>query len=780
MPQSIIQTSFATLVGCVVVGGWFAADFNTFQVQYAPVSHEHQRTELVIVRRWDPRTPEHKFRIKIGLFRDELPDVKTDNTFNRKMLVGFGLAPDDKILASMIGKPFQSRILDHAAGDSGSMPVEFDSVADVVAWGRMFPEQLDVIIAGLTDERSETRKIAAEALGWLGNADPKVLAGLEAIAKPGVALLRGIKDETILRGLGMYIDSHESERTDAFVVLAACTSLGRLGHPQSLVDLLEVRHSMIRDKAATSLMQLDRSDPFIIDALMKWITRSPRPRNGYVLADGFFALAMLGSNDPRVGPFFLDILKYGEERLLRGTPCIVLPRLAETDPILREQLLALVIDDNPEVSSLAAGVLARVANPEPEVRTTLLALLNEQEVVHRRMALHSLGYLPDSDGQFAEIFRNLLHDESPEIRIRSALMLIRRGFRDPECMNILSDVPLFLEYAEFRDVKAVAEKIVQESNGDRDVVKVFLPWLVQGPKTMDVRLGGEGIFSSGGERIPVFGAHLMRQLECRDPDVIEGLAALLDNVYPDIKCAAAGALLHLAPEDPRALASLDTNRDGLAEGAELNDLWGDSLLATTMNPRVRELLAQTLQAPAERIDASAIKAALKFAVEPVRINDVLAERSVSSRAEIRAGAVDLYLLRGQADEPATTSLEQMLNDGEPIVRNKARKVLGELGQKRNDWTDENLLHDLEDSDSSVRTRAGLVLAYRFHDGETLSAASRDQIEALRSDSRAWVRRAAIQAVWFIERRAYELASAAAQDEFDANYSALIKPAGGNE
>jgi len=659
LPRSIIQTSFATLVGCVVVGGWFAADFNTFQVQYAPISHEHQRTELVIVRRWDPRASEQRFRIETGLFRDELPDVETDNAFNRKMLVGFGLAPDGKTLASLIGRPFQSHGLDLTAGGSGAMPVEFDSVADVVAWGRTFPEHLDAIIAGLKDDRSETRKIAAEALRWLGNTDPKVIAGLEAIAKPGVVLLRGIRDETFMRGLGMYIDTEERERTDAFVVLAACTSLGRLGHPQPLVDLLEVRQSMIRDKAATSLMQLDRSDPFIIDALMKWISRSPRPRRGYELAEGFFALAMLGQNDPRVRPFFLDILKSGEERLLRMTPCIVLPKLAETDQNLRERLLTLVSDNEPEVSCLAAGVLARVANPEPEVRTTLLALLNEQEEVHRRMALQSLEYLPDPDQQLTEVFRNLLHDESPEIRIRSALMLIRRGFRDPECMNILADVPLFLEYAEYRGVETVAEKIVHESNGDRDVVSTFLPWLVQGPKTMDVRLGSEGIFSWGGERIPVFGAHLIRQLECRDPDVIERLAALLKNVYPDIKCAAAGALLHLAPEDPRALASLDTNSDGVAEGAELNDLWGDSLLATTMNPRVRQLLAETLKAPAENIDASAIKAALKFEVEPVRINDVLAERSVSLRAETRAGAVDLYLLRGQADEPATRSLERM-------------------------------------------------------------------------------------------------------------------------
>ena len=74
---------------------------------------------------------------------------------------------------------------------------------------------------------------------------------------------------------------------------------------------------------------------------------------------------------------------------------------------------------------------------------------------------------------------------------------------------------------------------------------------------------------------------------------------------------------------------------------------------------------------------------------------------------------------------------------------------------------------LADSDSSVRERAGIVLAYRRQKADSELAPDearrlkdiRDQVEGLRKDARPWVKQASLHALYHIEKRKAELEAA---------------------
>lgn len=72
--------------------------------------------------------------------------------------------------------------------------------------------------------------------------------------------------------------------------------------------------------------------------------------------------------------------------------------------------------------------------------------------------------------------------------------------------------------------------------------------------------------------------------------------------------------------------------------------------------------------------------------------------------------------------------------------------------------------DLADNDSSVRERAGIVLAYRRQkvdseltpDEVRYLKCIRDRVEKLRKDARPWVKQASLHALYHIEKRKAEL------------------------
>jgi hypothetical protein len=89
-----------------------------------------------------------------------------------------------------------------------------------------------------------------------------------------------------------------------------------------------------------------------------------------------------------------------------------------------------------------------------------------------------------------------------------------------------------------------------------------------------------------------------------------------------------------------------------------------------------------------------------------------------------------------------------------------------------EWTDQRMMADLADNDSSVRERAGIVLAYRRQMIDSEFAPEevrylkgiRDQVERLRKDARPWVKQASLHALYHIEKLKAELADEARQKE----------------
>ncbi len=86
-----------------------------------------------------------------------------------------------------------------------------------------------------------------------------------------------------------------------------------------------------------------------------------------------------------------------------------------------------------------------------------------------------------------------------------------------------------------------------------------------------------------------------------------------------------------------------------------------------------------------------------------------------------------------------------------------------------------MIADLADNDSSVRERAGIVLAYRRQKADSELAPDearrlkdiRNQVEGLRKDGRPWVKQASLHALYHIEKRKAELEEAARQKAVEA-------------
>ncbi len=78
----------------------------------------------------------------------------------------------------------------------------------------------------------------------------------------------------------------------------------------------------------------------------------------------------------------------------------------------------------------------------------------------------------------------------------------------------------------------------------------------------------------------------------------------------------------------------------------------------------------------------------------------------------RIDAAESLMLLGECEMNAIGALVALLKDSEGAVRDSAAKAIGKLGQACQEWTDKQMIEDLADDDSSVRERAGIVLAYR--------------------------------------------------------------------
>jgi HEAT repeat protein len=112
---------------------------------------------------------------------------------------------------------------------------------------------------------------------------------------------------------------------------------------------------------------------------------------------------------------------------------------------------------------------------------------------------------------------------------------------------------------------------------------------------------------------------------------------------------------------------------------------------------------------------------------------------------------------GRSEPVVIDALVTLLKDKGDFLRNSSANAIGVLGQKRDDWTDERMIVDLADFDSGVRERSGIVLAWR---DDKLKPLTRQKVEALRKDSRSWVRQASLHALYHIEKRKAELAEQA--------------------
>jgi HEAT repeat protein len=117
-------------------------------------------------------------------------------------------------------------------------------------------------------------------------------------------------------------------------------------------------------------------------------------------------------------------------------------------------------------------------------------------------------------------------------------------------------------------------------------------------------------------------------------------------------------------------------------------------------------------------------------------------------SEVRALTAYAVTELEQFEPDVFEELALLLKDKEQEVRSIATGAIGVIGQKASQFTDERLFGELTSYDSTVRDRAGILLAHR---PKKDIPEIRKQLYKLNSDARPWVRQAATRAIFQIER-----------------------------
>ncbi|MGB3188977.1 MAG: HEAT repeat domain-containing protein, partial [Limnoraphis sp.] len=247
---------------------------------------------------------------------------------------------------------------------------------------------INTLLEQLTDENSNVREKAAEALGELGNSSQTVVD----------ALLQALTDE------------------DSDVSWRAAFALGQLGKgSQTVVDALLTtlsdEDSDVRGNAAIALGQLGKGSQTVVDAQLKTLSdKAP-----YVRGWAARALGMLGNSSQTVVDALLQTLS-DEVSHVRWNPAWALSKLGNSSQTVVDALLKTLSDEDSDARGWAAVALGELGKGSQTVVDALLKTLADEVSHVRGRAAIALGELGNSSQTVVNALLQALTDEDSDVR----------------------------------------------------------------------------------------------------------------------------------------------------------------------------------------------------------------------------------------------------------------------------------------------------------------------------------------------------------------------------
>ena len=717
--QSRWDRTRRTLIGAGVLIpllaiAWATKEFCTFQAEFASFDYDQQRQEIVITRRFDPRPKGRQFRQGTWVFKDEHREQVEDNQINDRLELNVGWSPD----WSPLGPFLRDSRLCFAELEWLDRRVSAPNVIlgeNIVTWGRAAPQSvIEALAALLNGHDSDNRYRAAQSLVQLGKRDRYIIDALIALLQDQDSNVRLGAAESLAQ-----LGESDTKVMEVILLLAkdersavrekAAESFGRLGKTDdrviaALVALLKEVDLDVRNKAAKSLVQLGNIDAHIAESLVELLKDSVR----VVRADAAVCLILLGRSDSNVIETLVSVLKERE----RDAGIQIMETMRRLGKKEFHMLDVIEISKNQDriARITAAESLGKLGTNAPIVVEALVASLSDEEIDVRSISAKSLGQLRSTGENVIEALVKLLTDNDLEVRDCAAESLLQIG----RC-----------------DAKLI-EKVVE-------IFKVHHGMVVTPALKSFVEMGKS------------------------NANIIAALVALLKDQESGVRFGAAVSLAKLGKTDQTVIEVLATELN--TQGSTSRNYYLSELrqLERCEGP-ITEALSELLLDPDGFVRFNAAANLVQFGNRDSGVIQVLFDLLKHPSGYIRSDTAMTLEKLGNSDASVLQALVALLKDQDSNVRDISEKAIGNLAQGRSEWTDKQMLADLADNDSSVRERAGIVLAYRWQrvDSELTSQDAerlkdiRDQVKGLRKDARPWVKQASLHALYRIEKRKAEL------------------------
>lgn len=370
--------------------------------------------------------------------------------------------------------------------------------------------RLKVLEKGLTSKKDETRHVAAESLGLLG----------QASYNGKMALINALDGKDIT--LRQY----------------AATSLVQLGEsiPKAMEILLE---SLRKDKkmgvlmaAARSLTQLGQATPEIISALIKGLSEEDWwDITG--IAESLIHLSQISSD---VIPSLINTLD-DKDKVIRLRVARILIKLKHVSSELISVLMAALGDEEKIVYNYAAEGLIELGQFSPNVVSVLIKTLASKDEIIRSRAVKCLVKLGQTVTEVLLALINELGNQEMRVRNIVTAILIRLG---QISANV---VPALIKTLRFEDKavrRSVAKSLGQIGQANSEIISV-----------LSMALGDEDAI------VRMYIAKSLGQLGTATPQVISALNLALSDEDNDVRRQAAESLFELGHITPEVMSIMN-------------------------------------------------------------------------------------------------------------------------------------------------------------------------------------------------------------------------------
>lgn len=749
---------------------WAMREFFTFQAEFAPIDYDQQRQEIVITRRFDPLPRRWRYRQGTWIFKDERRDQTAENQVNGRLKLNSGWLPEWSLLVPVLGDSRRRFAELEWFNRPVSDPFELLAENNVAGWKSAAPQPfIKALVPLLEKQDGDVRSRAAASLGQLGENDANAIKALRAMlidedsrvrsaAEKSLVLL-GAVDTELINALVAPLNDR-----DAAIRSSAAEFLGQLGLNSSVVinelgKLLKDQDAHVRSASTTSLGKLGYGNEEVIGALIPLLDDEDEHVR-YCVAE---SLVQLQSSSETLVDALVTLSKnqYGSSRSVAAQ---LMRKLGKSEDKVIDALLALVKDEHVSTRSEAATSLGKIGSNTESVIDALLICSRDQHSSVRSAAVGSLGQLNNSDRKVVDATVKCLADESPGVRSRAALSLGKLGNSDEAVIDAL--VACLKD--QYSTVRIASVKSI----------------VALGKENPAVAPGLERFLNADDGGVRCYVADAMVQLSVKSPAVLHTLVSLLKDPRADrrrgltiesgespmeVSERAAAALTLLGKGNSQVINTLvDVLVEVLHDDISTSQL---RTLATIILGNLGQNNAIVIDAIVARLkdDDNTVRACAAASLGQLgkgdsHVIDALVARLKDQDNDVRACAVASLMQLGKSDPIVIEALVALLKDQDIDVRSSTAKAIGELAQGRLDWTDKRMIADLEVNDSSVRERAGIVLAFRRQkiDSEITPDEAqrlkdiRNQVDKLRKDARPWVKQASLHTLYHIEKRKAEL------------------------